>query len=152
MTPTEFLAACPEPRRAQLTALHRLIRRVAPELKPAVSGALLGYGPFHYRYASGREGDAFRFALANNKAAICLYVLAVDDAGYVAERYQDRLPRASIGKSCVRLKSVDGPELEVLEALLREAGPLPAEGETRDVSPPAKARTPARAKRKKASR
>jgi hypothetical protein len=47
---------------------------------------MTGYGPFHYRYASGREGDAHRIAVAARKTGISLYVLALTDGGeYLAE-------------------------------------------------------------------
>jgi hypothetical protein len=63
---------------------------------------MLGYGRYHYRYASGREGDAARISVASRKGGISLYVNAVDGERYLAESYRDRLPRADIGKSCVR--------------------------------------------------
>ena len=72
---------------------------------------MLGYGRFHYRYASGREGDASLVALSSRKNYISLYVLCTDEGGYLAEQYVDRLPKASIGKSCVRFKRTDDIDL-----------------------------------------
>src|SRR3712207_8055945 len=63
-------------------------------------GGMLGYGPFHYRYASGREGDACKLSIASNASYISLYCFAADENGYVAERYRESLPKAKIGKSC----------------------------------------------------
>ena len=81
---------------------------------------MLGYGPFHYRYASGREGDACKLAIASNASSISLYCFASDAEGYVAERYADRLPKAHVGKSCVRFKKVADLEEEALVALIEE--------------------------------
>ena len=75
-------------------------------------GGMLGYGPFHYRYASGREGDACKLSIASNASYISLYCFAADARGSVAARYVDRLPKASIGKSCVRFKKLRGPRRE----------------------------------------
>jgi uncharacterized protein DUF1801 len=83
---------------------------------------MLGYGRFHYRYASGREGDASLIALSSRKQYISLYVLCTHDGGYLAEQYADRLPKASIGKSCVRFKRTADVDLDVLRELLTEAG------------------------------
>lgn len=119
-TPKEYIAKLAEPRRSQVAKLHRLIRKAVPELRPFILNGMLAYGPFHYRYATGREGDWFRVGVASNKAYISLYACAADDRGYVAERYRKRLPRANIGKSCVRFKTLDDLDLGALEALLRE--------------------------------
>ena len=73
--PREYLDGLAEPRRTDMVLLDALIRRTAPELEPVMAGSMLGYGPFHYRYASGREGDAALIALASQKRYISLYVL-----------------------------------------------------------------------------
>ena len=84
---------------------------------------MIGYGPFHYRYASGREGDTFLLSLTSRKAHISLYVLCSVDGGYLAERYADRLgKKVSVGKSCVRIKRASDVDLDVLRELLVETG------------------------------
>jgi hypothetical protein len=119
-TPKEYLAQLPEPRRSEVAKIHRLIRKAVPELRPFVIAGMLGYGPFHYTYASGREGDWCRVGLASRKAYISLYACAADARGYVAERYKKRLPKASIGKSCVRFKRLEDLDVDALTALLKE--------------------------------
>lgn len=119
-TPTEYIAQLEEPRRKDIADLHKLIRKTVPGLKPHIQAGMLAYGPFHYRYASGREGEWFRVGVASNKAYISLYACAADDNGYVAERYKKRLPKASIGKSCVRFKRLSDLDPKVLQALLKE--------------------------------
>jgi hypothetical protein len=44
-----------------------------------------------------------------------------NESGYFAEAYTDRLPRADIGKSCVRFKKLDDVDVGVLEDLIRKA-------------------------------
>jgi len=119
-TPEEYIAALAEPRRSEIAALDRLIRETVPELEPHIRSGMIGYGPFHYRYASGREGDWFRVGLASNKNYISLYACAADDRGYVAERYRERIGKASIGRSCVRFKKLADLDLDALRELLRE--------------------------------
>lgn len=120
-TPDEYIERLEEPRRGQIRRLHELIRENAPSLDPYLQAGMLAYGPYHYRYESGREGDWFRIGLASQKRYISLYLTADKDGRYVAEAYRDRLPKADIGKSCVRLKSLDDAHEDQLAALIREA-------------------------------
>jgi hypothetical protein len=122
-TPEQYLAEADEPRRSELVRLHELIRETLPELEPHMASGMVGYGHYHYRYASGREGDWFQIGLANRKTGISLYVVAEsEDGGYLAERYAERLPKASVGKSCVRFQRLDDVDLEVVRELLVQAG------------------------------
>jgi hypothetical protein len=120
-TPEEYLAKVEESRRADVTALDAMVRKHAPELKPFIHSGMLAYGPWHYKYDSGREGDWFRMGIASNKNYISLYVVATDGAKYVAEGFKEALPKASIGKSCVRFKRLSDLDLAALTRLI-EAG------------------------------
>lgn len=119
-SPEEYIAAVEEGRREDIQRLHDLIRDTAPELEPTMEFGMLGYGKVHYKYASGREGEWMKLGVANNKRYISLYCCAADEDGYVAERYRERLPKASIGKSCVRFKRLSDLDQSVLRALIRE--------------------------------
>lgn len=123
-TPQEHLDEIDEPRRSDIAAIDAMIRDAAPDLEPVVAGGMLGYGPFHYRYASGREGDATLLALASNKRYISLYVLCSTGGRYLAETYAPRLPKASIGKSCVRFPRLAAVDTGVLRELITEAAAL----------------------------
>jgi hypothetical protein len=80
---------------------------------------MLAYGRYRYRYASGREGEWFPIGLASNKRYISLYVTAADpEHGYLAESFRDRLPKADIGRSCVRIKRVEDVDLDVVTELV----------------------------------
>ena len=118
-TPEEYLASLEEPRRTEVRKVHELIRATAPDLEPVVQSGILAYGPFHYRYASGREGDWSVLGLASRKRSISLYVAAASEQGYLAESYRDRLPKADIGRSCVRFRRLDDLDRDVLVELIR---------------------------------
>jgi hypothetical protein len=127
-TPEEYIASLEEPRRSEIQQLHDLIRRTLPDYEPHIRSGMLGYGEYHYRYASGREGDWSVVSLASQKRYISLYVSCVKGDEYLAESYKERLPKADIGKSCVRFKRVSDVDLEALEQLLVEAGENPPAG------------------------
>jgi hypothetical protein len=118
-TPREYIAALPEPRRSELTALDKLIRKTTG-LKPMMFSGMIGYGKFHYKYASGREGDWCSVALASQKNYISLYACMSTAEGYIAESYKSQLPKASIGKSCIRFKKFADVDTKTLIRLLKE--------------------------------
>jgi uncharacterized protein YdhG (YjbR/CyaY superfamily) len=118
-SPEEYIAAVEENRREDIQALHDIVREEAPELEPTMEFGILGYGKFHYKYKSGREGDWMKIGIANNKRYISLYCCGADENGYVAEAFRDRLPKADIGRSCVRFKSLSDLDESTLRELIR---------------------------------
>ena len=66
-TPAQYIAKLEEPRKTEVVALDALIRKTAPKLAPFVHSGVLAYGPWRYKYASGREGDWFRIGVASNQ-------------------------------------------------------------------------------------
>jgi hypothetical protein len=129
-TPAEYLAKLDEPRKSEVAALDKMIRKLAPELAPFIHAGMLAYGPWHFKYESGREGDWFRIGLASNKNYISLYICAMDGKTCVAEKFKKQLPKASVGKSCVRFKRLSDLDQAALAKLIREGAkppqPLPA--------------------------
>jgi len=119
-TPAQYLAKLKEPRKSDVSALDALIRKTAPELRPFILTGMLGYGPMHYKYASGREGDSAWIALASNANYISLYICVSDGKQYVPEKYKKALPRAKIGKACVRFQKLADLDLEALARMIRE--------------------------------
>ena len=118
-TPAEYLAQLEEPRKAEVASLDALIRKAAPKLEPFIHSGLLAYGACRYKCASGPERDWFRIGVASNQNYISLYVCA-GGAGSLAERYQEALPKAKIGKGCVRFKRLGDLDQAVLKKLIRE--------------------------------
>lgn len=121
-TPEEYLAALEEPRRTQITELHDLMRETAPQLEPHIQAGMLAYGRYHYRYASGREGDWFPIGVASQKAYISLFITAATEGHEaLADSFRERLPKADIGRSCVRFKRLEDLDRVALTELIREA-------------------------------
>lgn len=129
----EFLADVPEDRRETIRTLHDIIVEAAPDLAPKIwpmSGKpLIGYGDYHYRYASGREGDWFVLGIASQKQYISVYVCASDENGYLAESRKDRLGKVSVGKSCIRFKRLDQLDLDEFRTLVGDATAAFAHGD-----------------------
>jgi hypothetical protein len=120
-TPNEYIAMIDEPRRQDIETLHALIQKTVPNLKPRILSGMIGYGSYLYRYASGREGDWSLIALASQKNYISVYVCCTDNGVYLADAYKDKLPKASIGKSCIRFKKLSDIDLAVLTEIIKKA-------------------------------
>lgn len=111
-----------EPRRSEIRQLHDLILATAPGLKISMWSVGIGYGSYHYHYASGREGDWPPLALSSRKQYIALYASCVSDDGeYIAEKYKKDLPKADIGKSCIRFKHLTDVDLEIIKKIIIES-------------------------------
>ncbi len=117
-TPAQYIAELVEPRKSHIKQLHALIRKTAPSLKPYIQSGMLAYGPMHYVYESGREGDWFFIGLASQKNYISLYFSCTKEGKYLAEQYTKKLPKANIGKSCVRFKNVEDVDLRILAEMI----------------------------------
>ncbi len=128
-TPEEYIEKIEEPRKSQILQLHQLILKTVPQLKPYIISGMIGYGSYHYKYASGREGDWCIIALASQKNYISVYVCAIDGKEYVAESYKSKLPKSSIGKSCIRFKKIEDIDLEILKEIIKKGETKPRPGE-----------------------
>jgi hypothetical protein len=125
LTPDEFLAALPDDRRDTMTAVHRAIRKAAPKLAPFVTSGmgtpLIGYGKYHYKSASGREGDWFLVGLAAGKSYYSLHVCAGGKDGYLVERNAAKLGKVKTGRSCINFKKLEDLQLDVAMSLVKQA-------------------------------
>ena len=119
-TAKEYIEGLKEPRRSEILELHRLITKTAPKLKPQMWSGMIGYGSYHYRYATGREGDWFVVGLMSRKDGISFYSCLSDGRKYIAEKHKKDLPKADIGKSCIRFKRLGDVDLKVLAGIIRE--------------------------------
>jgi hypothetical protein len=119
-TPEEYIALIDEPRRGEIQKIHEFVMKTVPNLKPHIMAGMIGYGNYHYKYASGREGDWAIIALASQKKYISVYVCASDGKEYVAEKYKKELAPASCGKSCIRYKKIDDINFNILKKVILE--------------------------------
>ncbi|OGH13186.1 MAG: hypothetical protein A2687_05200 [Candidatus Levybacteria bacterium RIFCSPHIGHO2_01_FULL_38_26] len=124
-TPEEYIDLIAEPRKSEIIKLHKFIQKCIPNLKPHILYGMIGYGSYHYKYASGREGEWSVVLLASQKNYISVYVCGVKDGKYIAEAHKKDFPKASIGKSCIRFKKIDDIDVKVLEKIIKESEKSP---------------------------
>lgn len=115
-----------EPERAKiLHTIDKLIKETAPNLKPHFAYNMLGYGSFPYVNYKKENITWPVIALANQKNYLSLYVCAVKDGEYLAEKYQKELGKVSVGKSCVRFKKIEDLDLDGIKKLIKLAAQYP---------------------------
>ena len=110
-----FIGALPDPiKRADAKALVKLMQSAASE-KPKMWGpSIIGFGSYHYRYESGREGDMPLIGFSPRKAATVLYNMT----GFSdSEALLAKLGKHTTGKECLYIKRLADADQKVLEAL-----------------------------------
>ena len=111
-----FLATLPPGRLAESRTLIDLLRRVTGH-EPVLWGpSMIGFDQYHYRYASGHEGDTFKVGFSPRKAKLSLYGIG-RTAGHLQRL--DRLGKHSLAVGCVYVNKLADVDLEVLEDLFR---------------------------------
>jgi hypothetical protein len=111
-----FIDALTDPtRRADAKALVKLMQSAAGE-KPKMWGpSIIGFGSYHYKYESGREGDMPVIAFSPRKAATVLYgLIGLSEAAALLAR----LGKHTTGKGCLYIKKLADVDQQVLEALV----------------------------------
>ena len=91
----------------------------ASGFKPAIWGAsIIGFGEYHYRYASGREGDFLLTGFAPRKAAMTIYIMP----GF--KRYAallGKLGKFKTSVSCLYVTRLENIDLATLEQLVAQS-------------------------------
>lgn len=77
--------------------------------------SIIGFGSYHYKYASGHEGDAPLVGFSPRKAKISLYI-ATGDAE--CDAILERFGKHTSGKACVYINKVADIDMEVLKELI----------------------------------
>ena len=114
-----FLDAVDNPRRRsdakQLLALMRKVTGAPPKMW---GPGIVGFGKYHYRYASGREGESLRVGFSPRKQNLVIYIMpGFSDYGEILEK----LGKFRTGRSCLYVNKLDDVDLVLLEQLVRES-------------------------------
>jgi hypothetical protein len=111
-----FIDSLTDPtRRADAKVLIKLMQSAAGE-KPKMWGpSIIGFGSYHYKYESGREGDMPVVAFSPRKTATVLYgITGFGEAGALLAK----LGNHTTGKGCLYIKNLADVDQHVLEALV----------------------------------
>ncbi len=104
-----------EGRRADCAALAKLISK-ATKLKPVMWGpSIVGFGSYHYKYESGREGDMCLVGFSSRASAISVYLMTT-----TAQQKQllERLGKYKMAKACLSIRKLSDIDTTILEKLI----------------------------------
>ena len=84
--------------------------------KPVMWGdSIVGFGNFHYQYASGREGDWFLAGFSPRKQSLTVYIMGYFD---LYQKQLEGLGKYKHGKGCLYINKLEDIDLEVLQTLI----------------------------------
>ena len=110
-----FLQTVDPARREDCRTLVRIMKKATGDQPTMWGPAIVGFGSYHYKYDSGREGDWFIAGFAPRKADLTLYIMpGVDDFRPLLAR----LGPHKTGKSCLYIKRLAEVDLAVLEDIV----------------------------------
>ena len=110
-------------RRADAARLVDIMRETTGEDPVLWPGNIIGFGEYHYRYATGREGDTVKVGFAPRATALTLYGL-IRRYGQAPDEIEnrdllERLGTYTTGAGCLYIKYLDDVDLDVLRQLIR---------------------------------
>lgn len=115
----DYLAAIEdEQKKDSCIKLNQFFEEVS-QTKPKLWGtSIIGYGDYHYKYKSGREGDFFLIGFSPRKAYISLY--AYQNTAENKKLLND-LGKFKMGKSCINIKKLEDIDLKVLAEISKNS-------------------------------
>ena len=99
-------------------AILELMQQVTGSEPIMWGDSIIGFGSYHYKYASGREADWFLTGFSPRVQNLTLYIMS----GF--EEYDDllgKLGKHSTGKSCLYIKRLENIDLDVLKELVEKS-------------------------------
>ena len=104
-----------EQRRQDCFTLLELMRQVTAEQPRLWVGNIVGFGQYHYTYASGHAGYAALVGFSPRKSSLSLYVLS----GFAGqEQLLEKLGKHKAGKGCLYVNRLDDIDLSILRQIV----------------------------------
>ena len=105
-----------EQKRKDCQALMKIMHRSTGKRAVMWGTSIVGYGKYHYKYASGREGDMCLTGFSPRAQNIAVYIMP----GFSQfEMELKLLGKHKLGKSCLYLKSLRDVDLNILEEIIK---------------------------------
>ena len=107
-----------ERKRQDCYTILAIMRQVTESEAKMWGDSIVGFGSYHYRYASGREGDWFLTGFSPRKQNLTLYIMS-GFSGY--DSLLAGLGKYKTGKSCLYIKKIEDIDTETLKELVRQS-------------------------------
>ncbi len=114
---TDFLNTVADERKRHDSYMIVEIMQEITQAKPVMWGdSIIGFGSYHYKYASGQEGDWPVVGFSPRKQNLTLYLTYGVDA---YDELLSKLGKHKLGKSCLYIKKLDDLDMPTLKELIR---------------------------------
>lgn len=127
LKPYEFIATLPENQQADAKTLIQIMEEVSGEKAVMWGSRIVGFGSYHYKYESGREGDWARIGFAPGKGKFSLYLTC--DASELETELRN-LGKHTAGKGCIYINKLADVDILKLKKLVEVAYSTPDPYET----------------------
>jgi len=116
---TEFISSIDDSRkRADVRKVAAMIREATGKRAKMWGTSIVGYGTYHYKYASGREGDFMIAGFSPRKQALTVYIMS----GFAPfDKLMAKLGKYKTGKSCLYIRRLTDVDEDVLERLIDDS-------------------------------
>ncbi len=115
----DFLAKVEDDtQRADSRVIIDIMRKITGEPPVMWGPSIIGFGQYHYKYASGHEGDACRIGFSPRKGQMSLYFMP--GVGRFKE-YLAKLGKHKMGVGCLYIKKLADVDVKVLTAMIEAA-------------------------------
>lgn len=114
----DYLASLDEPTAKDSQVLLEMMQRISGQEPKLWNAGTIGFGAYHYKYDSGREGDAFIIGFYPRKGKTTIYLM--DGTKRHAEQLDNLGHHTSTGY-CVYIKRLSDVQLPVLEQVIRRS-------------------------------
>ncbi len=105
-------------RREDSLVLLDVFKKVTGESPKMWGDKIIGYGQYHYKYASGREGDWLLTGFAAGKQKLSLYIMS----GFTElSESLSRLGKHKLGKGCLYINKLSDVDMDVLEEIIKKS-------------------------------
>ena len=105
-------------RRKDCEALSNLMSKATKEAPKMWGTSIVGFGSYHYKYESGREGDSCLVGFSSRKGDISIYGL---NAAPSHVELTAKLGKYKAGKGCMYIQNLADVDLKILEKLVSDA-------------------------------
>ncbi|MEJ2494550.1 MAG: DUF1801 domain-containing protein [Ignavibacteriaceae bacterium] len=115
----KFLDSVPDQKKRQDSfVILDLMKKITKEEPKMWGPSIVGFGNYHYKYESGREGDWFITGFSLRKQNLTVYIMS----GFKKfEKLLEKLGKYKLGKSCLYINKLEDVDIRILEKLVFES-------------------------------
>ena len=108
----------PEKKKVDSFIILKLMKEITNEEPKMWGESIIGFGDYHYKYKSGREGDWFKIGFSPRKQNITLYLMS----GFKkTDSILGRIGKYKTGKGCFYINKIEDVDLDVLKELIQQS-------------------------------